>query len=945
VSLDSEQIRLIKSAISKQIEHSGVQIVDVENPYFAALCQLEQVQSKYIFRNKIEDNKILEEVKEYIAIEFTKTLQKENILHDFNYKAESLSKTLNNMSKASSIVHGEKIESVELNIERTLAIEFLPDLEKRREQLISDRQVYIDFLSDESVDYPEEAQDVFNGFVEDFTNSLESLNNSIAAIGSDDEYVQFDFPIPPNVTFGSLSDRQIKSIQKSDSSKMPEYEASVTNWLQETIEFYQEKSYSKLEVATIIAEMNPESIKLTDVQNLIDSKQPEFAVMLAGQVTNKLYTKLAKIPLKLPLSKENEIDLRKISELHAIMQPVRTDNANFDRVSRSIESKIDVAKINDLLASHEKNLYANLLKTGGKTSKISKNLNEAQAEFLRIKFIASEGGYLNAVQKRFASDMIEKSIGDMSFNKRLTEFSREDKNVSKKKYAIDINHIKYFSYKTKDAKKLNDILKRSQINLDLIESGLNVNPADRISVSEYGVLLDIAKTKFDFDLYAENGLIAIGSELANMYEQVYKSTEILEKINQLAEKQDLYRDGDIIMVRAKNQRVLKHKSANIEDFLQDNLFTKYSHSSQLVRDLVDGKLKQSHIYASYEHAEIKVRDLVPTDIIRIDPTKLVSPENAKSLEKLYSEQGKDWKKEITREYQEIQQEMHSNAGILFRNTANDVDRRFEAGMAKFGFYGGYNSSDELDRKKVRDEMMGLNDVTAREKMFCSEFVARGVVATFVTLNERLVKKMKEQGIEVSDEIIKNPIPKEHSLKTTHPQKLIDLLNDSGCIEVVESSLINSLIQKDNLMLNETRKIDISKGIISCFQQLSKESNTQEEFIKKGQKIFSAYIKAEKLVGPEISEAEMLKEVKKPLEDLYQSFSKQKPASFVGAIKDMIKKFAETIGIKSPRVEKIVNKTVEKFTMQQKKDKINKFTTKIKNERRAPPKAPHVGRSI
>jgi hypothetical protein len=306
------------------------------------------------------------------------------------------------------------------------------------------------------------------------------------------------------------------------------------------------------------------------------------------------------------------------------------------------------------------------------------------------------------------------------------------------------------------------------------------------------------------------------------------------------------------MVRSKNERVLKHKSGNLEDFIQDSV-TKYTHSSQLVRDPETGELKQSHIYARYKYEGVKVADLVPTDVIRIDPTKLVSPKNVKSLEKLYSAQGKDWKKEVIREYREIQQEIHSNAWRRFDYTNNDIDRRMKAGLAKFGYKWGYNRSDELDRGKVRDEMMGLNDVTVREKMFCSEFVARGVVATFVTLNENLIEKMKAQGIEVENDVIKNPIPKEHSLKTTHPQKLVDLLNAAGCIEVVESPVMNSLIQTNNLNLAKSHKIDISKGIITCFKQLSKENLGQEEFIEKGQKIFSAYIKAEKLVGPEITD--------------------------------------------------------------------------------------------
>jgi hypothetical protein len=96
---------------------------------------------------------------------------------------------------------------------------------------------------------------------------------------------------------------------------------------------------------------------------------------------------------------------------------------------------------------------------------------------------------------------------------------------------------------------------------------------------------------------------------------------------------------------------------------------------------------------------------------------------------------------------------------------------------------------------------------------------------------------------------------------------------------------------------------------------------------------------------EISEAEMLKKVKKPLEDLYQNFNKQEPKSFIGLITNMLQKFGEAIGVKSPRVQKIVNKTIKRFVMQQKKNKLNKFVTKNKAVRRKPPKITQRGISI
>lgn len=249
----------------------------------------------------------------------------------------------------------------------------------------------------------------------------------------------------------------------------------------------------------------------------------------------------------------------------------------------------------------------------------------------------------------------------------------------------------------------------------------------------------------------------------------------------------------------------------------------------------NGKPSISHIYGGHQVDKVQGQDIATGEIFRIDPTKLVSKENAEALNKLYAAEEKDWKVEVTKMYQEILQDLHENSQQRFENIKNDKSARFKAGLANFGLYGGHTTSSQ-DFEDVHETMFGLNDRSTKEKMICSEFVAKSTVASFVELNNKLNQKLEEYNIQRSGhDLVKVPIAKNENLERVHPERLINLLDKAGClIEVPRDSVISELVSQEKLQ-NYTKSKDVAKDLYMKMETLANQSRSQEEFVENGKK--------------------------------------------------------------------------------------------------------------
>ena len=239
------------------------------------------------------------------------------------------------------------------------------------------------------------------------------------------------------------------------------------------------------------------------------------------------------------------------------------------------------------------------------------------------------------------------------------------------------------------------------------------------------------------------------------------------------------------------------------------------------------KPRVSHINAEYERYDLSTEEVLMSNQYRIDPIKLIeSPETRLALqEKL----GANWEETIRNQFTEIAGKVHGNTNF---NITNDLDRMISAGLANYGLASGPGeqgpevgvkgkvASSAIDRldtgmgaikfgnknhstneveanqfEKLRDGMLGLNGEEASKNMLCSEFAAKAALTSIVELGDWIEK---ETGIEKA---LNTPIDNKEALDRVHPQRLLELLECSGCVKEIQNPILEQLVDTSNHQSN------------------------------------------------------------------------------------------------------------------------------------------------
>ncbi|MFK7967794.1 MAG: hypothetical protein AB8B68_01320 [Rickettsiaceae bacterium] len=299
----------------------------------------------------------------------------------------------------------------------------------------------------------------------------------------------------------------------------------------------------------------------------------------------------------------------------------------------------------------------------------------------------------------------------------------------------------------------------------------------------------------------------------------------------------------------------------------------------LLQDLYDlnnitislDKPRISHIDAEYERYDLSAQEVLMSNQYRIDPIKLIqSPEIRQALqEKL----GDNWKEQIRNQFTEIEGRVHGNTSF---DITNDLDRMISAGLADYGLasdvselepkvglkgksansvmgnlntgmgavkFGnkGHTTQEFEENKfgKSRDRMLGKNGEEASKNMLCSEFAAKAALTSLVELRDWIEA---ETGVAKS---LNTPIGNKEALDRVHPQRLLELLEKSGCVAEIKNPILENLVNTNNHKRNYYAKKNATDLLYDRVKSLA--SNTrhdQDKFIKDATVIFKAYMKAE-----------------------------------------------------------------------------------------------------
>ncbi|MEM6338338.1 MAG: hypothetical protein AAF673_00220, partial [Pseudomonadota bacterium] len=351
----------------------------------------------------------------------------------------------------------------------------------------------------------------------------------------------------------------------------------------------------------------------------------------------------------------------------------------------------------------------------------------------------------------------------------------------------------------------------------------------------------------------------------------------------------------------------------------------------LLQDLYDlnnvtttlDKPKVSHINAEYERYDLSTEEALMSKQYRIDPIKLIeSPETKVALQ---DKLGSDWEKQVSDQFTKIATKIHGNTNF---EITNDLDRMVSAGLADYGLASdagddkpkvglkGKVAGSILDRvntgmgdikfgnkghkadkveenkfEKLRDRMLGLNGEEASKNMLCSEFAAKATLTAFVELNDWIEK---ETGVKKA---LNTPIENKEVLNRVHPQRLLELMESSGCVKEVKNPILEQLVNTNNYKKNYHVKENATDLLYDKIKTLAGETrDNQDKFVKDASLIFKAYMNAENPKHGR-SDKEINDMLKPALTDLHETYKTRNPESFMQKLQQFIVKVKEFCGKK------------------------------------------------
>lgn len=829
----------------------------------------------------------------------------------FSFKTELTANRVVKSIETIERLNNRVITATDVTIDRFIASEFLPSYEKRMLVLEKEKARYEQLLSKK---ISEKAKATFLIKLAETQSELRGLTNTVKELTSGEkQFVTIHIPVNPKDRFMDMPQREIEAIRRADSFLVDPSSAKVFQALKKNIEALSTLlTVTKTRLGRLMEQIPAEDLKPTHLNIVIEKRDYVLTVNLAQKMLDNLTKDLNENNVSFPLSTRQSRRMNSIIEMHSLLDSKKKDSKLILEFVGKIEDRIDLGKIKAHLSEQEKLFDIILLNTDkSKGSSLSKNLKESEAKCIKLFTKLTVGEIETDAQKKYLGAMLERSIGNKELNLRLTAFSREKGNAAYSKHQYAVGDIKYFSYKTRHCDKIPVLNKKCKKALELLAVGQKVSESEKLNQFEYGVLCDIAKMKEKLDEYNEKGVIPKTGKLVELYEESKKSYALVKRINECAVSEERYKAGDILMVHSQKSIASKDKRVDQETALTHTFISKYGHAAQIYIDPANGIPSISHIYGGYQSDKVQGQDIATSDIFRVDPSKLVSKENMEFLNKLYKAEGKDWKVEVTKMYQDILQEVHEKSQETFEIIKNDKTARFRAGLANFGLYGGHTSRTPQDFSEVHKSMLGLNDRSVKEKMICSEFVAKSTVAAFVELNERLRIKLDENNLpRKPEDLVEIPISRKERLERIHPERLVTLLDKAGCLTAVgRDDVINELVSQKRLRENE-KSNGIAKDLYNKMNELANQSESREQFIENGKKIFAVYITSEKLTNTSITQEEMLQYLDKSLKYFHQEYDKSHPKTFGAKFTKLLSNFAEWVGIKNNKAEGIIKNTIK-----------------------------------
>jgi hypothetical protein len=184
----------------------------------------------------------------------------------------------------------------------------------------------------------------------------------------------------------------------------------------------------------------------------------------------------------------------------------------------------------------------------------------------------------------------------------------------------------------------------------------------------------------------------------------------------------------------------------------------------------------------------------------------------------------------------------------------------------------HTSFSKHDMRDLSKKM--FNASPDQKEMICSEFAARSISSTIDQLNKLTSYHLINSGaLDAEEQVLKNPISKKEKFSNLHPERLVTLLDKSGCLEKMDNPYLKNLIQVENTARDKTQTMEYNAALPKQIYSVLQNAKNLDDFKDKAGKVVNIYLKSAKIEDNIISQAKE-NTLNNSLEDVYKQYTKK-----------------------------------------------------------------------
>ena len=392
---------------------------------------------------------------------------------------------------------------------------------------------------------------------------------------------------------------------------------------------------------------------------------------------------------------------------------------------------------------------------------------------------------------QIAAKYLNKSLDNKKLNAAITQSIKRNSFKENKEL---LNTFRSFTFRTQNLKALESPTQKLQaLNQNTTTDLPKLTIKEVAALHKAGVL---ENTLNQWGLIGDSSWLPKDDSTKTLTRAISQILNINRNLD-IAEKELLlayqkqFRSGDYLVHNTRKMMQWGGSYGSTNTLALFEYFSKYNHPEKIVLDN-EGALQISDISAEVDFMPVNLEELIIADAYQTHPEKVITPEGQVILRENL---GEEWAKIVQESYQTIEKDIHVDR----RNTLFSPDllqnsnyRQLRAGLANL-FPFGHTRFTARDFKKVAEKIVSGLYGKEEGEMICSEFAAKTMIASLVTLNENLKdkvqKKLKSEG--KSDDQIQTilgtidfvtiPIDPKERLKRMHPGRFVQSLLDAGFI--------------------------------------------------------------------------------------------------------------------------------------------------------------------